>query len=279
MHPHIPRMSSPESSDDRPLSKREKTESRMNEIKATIAENMRRNGFTNQASIEQFLRQHPNFDISIGDLDVEPRTIRALDTHLKVIRVFELLHCPKEALREVPGIGDTAIAHIFDALRAKNIIKARTTETPSALPPAAAPTSDNGEQLAGRPVSALQQVEYSASVQTLLTKLDAMTTGDGKPRSDEQRGKEISQLSRAIRFELGPPWLQEPAFVDCVAEHLSDAVASINDARQSPELRQYVTNTLQRMLFILDDKHGESPKLWWHKLSALLESAQKAPAA
>lgn len=269
-----------ESPTDHPLSRQEETKRRMKEIKATIAENMRQNGLVNEASAERYLREHPEYDLSIGDLGVEASTVAALDKRLGIIRVLELLHCPSEELLAVPGIGKTTIEHIFDALRAKNIIRARTTQPKPAEAPSVSPKSDNAEKPdVSRPVSALLQEKCYESVQTLLHKLEAITNGDKKPRSDEQHGKEISRLSRAIRFELGPPWLQEPAFVDSVAEHLSDAVASINGTQQSPVIRQYATNTLQRMIFILDDKRGESSKSWWRKLNALPENEQKAPAA
>jgi len=266
----MPPMSSAESSDDPPLSKQEKTKRRMDEIKATIAENLRRNGFTNEAFTERFFREHPGFDLSIGDLDVEPRTVKVLDKYLGIIRVLELLHCPREELLAVPGIGKTAIDHIFDALRAKNIIR------PTAQPSSVSPKSDNGKKPDDKPVSADC---YPPSVQTLLLKLEAITHGDGMPRSNEKKAEDISILSRAIRSRLGPPWENDPALVDSAAEHLSTAVASIEGLQESPDIQRYVIDTLQRMIFILDDKRGESSKSWWRKLNALLENEQKAPAA
>jgi len=265
-----------ESPTDHPLSRQEETKRRMKEIKATIAENMRQNGLVNEASAERYLREHPEYDLSIGDLGVEAATVAALDKRLGIIRVLELLHCPKGELLAVPGIGATAIDHIFDALRAKNIIRARTTQPPSTETPSVSPKSDNGEKPDDRLVSSDC---YPSSVQTLLLKLEAITHGNGMPRSNEKKAEDISILSRAIRSRLGPPWENDPALVDSAAEHLSTAVASIEGLQESPDIQRYVIDTLQRMIFILDDKRGESSKSWWRKLNALLENEQKAPAA
>lgn len=99
--------------------------------------------------------------------------------------------------------------------------------------------------------------------------------GDAGAVRNESRARQISALTRDIRFQFGPPWMHEPESVDHVAEALSRAAGSIRGTQECGFVRQCAVHVLQRMIYILEDKHGWTNRPWLSQREALRkQSAQ-----
>lgn len=92
--------------------------------------------------------------------------------------------------------------------------------------------------------------------------LDLAASQEVNIPAQDTHAQTISRLSREIRFRLGPPWMHEPDNVDHIAEVLSQAAGSIRGTQESPLARKCTVNVLQRMIFILEDKHGWANRPW-----------------